>query len=135
MSADDSILLVEDDPAAVCIALHAFAKSGVDKERIIVAEDGQAALNHLLAKKKDDRGTPCLILLDLKLPRIDGLEVLKRLRETDRLKEVPVIILTNSDEERDIARSYSLGANSYLRKPIDFTQLIELLEQLGLISK
>lgn len=130
MTTDEKILLVEDDPAARKIATHAFGKSGVPKERIVEAKDGQEAMDYLFG---DGGDLPRLVLLDLKMPKVDGLEVLKRIRSEERTRGVPVIILTNSDEEKDIVRGYDLGANSYLRKPIDFNKLVELLEQLGLV--
>ncbi|MBF0369363.1 MAG: response regulator [Magnetococcales bacterium] len=135
MTPNDIILLVEDDPAAVRIAMHAFSKSGVDKKRITVAKDGQKALDYLFAAESAGNPLPRLVLLDLKLPKIDGLEVLKRIREEKSTRDTPVIILTNSDEERDVVRGYDLGANSYLRKPVDFNQLVEILEQLELMPK
>ncbi|MBF0381539.1 MAG: response regulator [Magnetococcales bacterium] len=135
MTKNDTILMVEDDPGAVRIALHAFAKSGVDQERIKVAQDGQVALDILFGDEQNKITTPRLILLDLKLPKINGLQVLKKIREEPTTKDVPVIILTNSDEEVDVVRGYDLGANSYLKKPIDFNQLIGILDQLGLMPK
>ncbi|MBF0622127.1 MAG: response regulator [Magnetococcales bacterium] len=135
MTQHSTILLVEDDPAAVQIALHAFTKSGVKKEQISVARNGQEALDLLFKTDASESHKPSLVLLDLKLPKIDGLEVLKEIRETEATKDIPVIILTNSDEERDVTQGYDLGANSYLRKPVDYLQLIELLIQLGLIPE
>ncbi|MGN7612086.1 response regulator [Magnetococcales bacterium HHB-1] len=133
MALDDTILLVEDDPAAVQIAKHAFKKSGVATERITVAVDGEQALAWLFETSSSSI-QPRLILLDLKLPKVDGLEVLKRIRQEKRTQDIPVIILTNSDEERDVVRGYDLGANSYLKKPIDFQALIDLLKQLGFVN-
>ncbi|MBF0195346.1 MAG: response regulator [Magnetococcales bacterium] len=135
MTNNDTMLMVEDDPAAVRIAMHAFTKSGVDKQRIKIAKDGQEAIELLFGDSQSGNLTPRLILLDLKLPKINGLEVLKRVREEPRTKNIPVIILTNSDEEVDVVKGYNLGANSYLKKPVDFNQLIEILEQLGLMPK
>ncbi|MBF0445835.1 MAG: response regulator [Magnetococcales bacterium] len=135
MTQNDTLLMVENDPAAIRIAMHAFMKSGIKKQRIKVAKDGQAALDILFGEAGMGYSVPRLILLDLKLPKINGLEVLKRIRKEPSTKGVPVIILTNSDEERDVEKGYNLGANSYLKKPIDFDQLIDILEQLGLMPK
>ncbi|MBF0454425.1 MAG: response regulator [Magnetococcales bacterium] len=132
---NDMMLMVEDDPAAIQIALHAFTKSGVDEQRIVVAKNGQKALDFLFGGAESDNPIPRLILLDLKLPKVNGLDVLKTIREAPTTKDVPVIILTNSDEEIDVVRGYNLGANSYLKKPVDFIQLVEILEQLGLMPK
>ncbi|MBF0625237.1 MAG: response regulator [Magnetococcales bacterium] len=127
MSLEQKILLVEDDPAAVRIALHAFAKSGLGEERIVVARDGREALRRL------SQGTPRMVLLDLKLPRVGGLEVLECIRQEEHTRDIPVIVLTNSDDDQDVVRSYDLGANSYLRKPVDFHKLVALLKQLGMV--
>lgn len=129
------ILLVEDNPDDEELTLLAFKESKILNE-VIVARDGEEALDYLFGKGKhagrDLSVMPQLILLDLKLPKVDGLEVLKRLREERRTKLLPVVILTSSKEESDLISSYSLGVNSYIRKPVDFSQFIEAVNQLGL---
>jgi CheY-like chemotaxis protein len=130
-----TILLVEDNPDDRDLALLAFEHSNIANE-IVVAEDGVTALEYLFGT--DARGDPekaripQIVLLDLNLPKIDGLEVLKRVRSDPRTKRLPVVILTSSDEERDMVESYERGANSYIRKPVDFAQFIEAVQQLGL---
>ena len=132
---DKTILLVEDNPDDEALTLRALRKNLILNE-IVVARDGAEALDYLFGTGiHDGRDTsiqPQLILLDLKLPKIDGLEVLKRLRAAPRTALQPVAILTTSNEERDIITSYQLGANSYIRKPVDFDQFIESVRQLGL---
>jgi two-component system response regulator len=129
------ILLVEDNPSDIALTQRAFAKSHIANE-LIVAEDGQAALDYLFAAGKhtnrDVSQVPALVLLDLKLPGVDGLEVLRQIRLDPRTSRLPVVILTTSKEEQDVAQSYDLGANSYIRKPVDFTQFIQAVEHLGL---
>lgn len=129
------ILLVEDNPSDIALTQRALTKSRISNE-MIVAEDGQEALDYLFAGEKsahgDENEIPALVLLDLKLPRINGLEVLRRIRSNPKTKTLPVVILTTSKEEQDIAHSYDLGANSYIRKPVDFTQFVTAIEQLGL---
>ncbi len=132
---DKIILLVEDNSDDVALTLRAFRKSNL-KNEIVVAEDGADALDYLLGEGKytgrDTSIAPTLILLDLKLPKIPGLEVLRRIRADERTKLLPVVILTSSVEEQDLITSYKLGANSYLRKPVDFNKFIEAVQQLGL---
>ncbi|MFN8300143.1 MAG: response regulator [Chitinophagales bacterium] len=132
---DKIILLVEDNSDDVALTLRAFRKSNL-KNEIVVAEDGADALDYLLGEGKyagrDTTIAPTLILLDLKLPKIPGLEVLRRIRADERTKLLPVVILTSSVEEQDLITSYKLGANSYLRKPVDFNKFIEAVQQLGL---
>ncbi|HEY3205029.1 MAG TPA: response regulator [Thermoanaerobaculia bacterium] len=125
-----TILLVEDNPDDVALTLRAFRKNNIANE-VVVAKDGVEALEHLLAEKGAQE-MPSLVLLDLKLPRLDGLEVLRRLRADPRTKLLPVVILTSSKEEQDLVNGYALGANSYIRKPVDFNQFIEAVRQLGL---
>lgn len=129
-----SILLVEDNPDHEALTIRALKKAHVMNE-IIVAHDGAEALE-LLFGAEGDSGRPIplpqLILLDLKLPKVDGLEVLRRLREDARTRLIPVVVLTSSDEEGDVVTSYKLGANSYVCKPVDFLQFMEATKQLGL---
>jgi len=129
------ILLVEDSPSDVGLTRRAFEKSHIVNE-LIVAEDGQEALDYLFkgapldGQSMDD--LPAFVLLDLKLPKVDGLQVLRQIRADDRTSRLPVVILTTSSEEDDIAQSYDLGANSYIRKPVDFKQFMESVAHLGL---
>jgi len=122
------ILLVEDNPDDVELTKRAFRKNNIGNE-IMVAKDGEEALEKLLGPK---RVIPTVIILDLKLPKIDGLEVLRRVRKDERTKLLPVVILTSSKEDKDRINGYSLGANSYIRKPVDFIKFIEAVKQLGL---
>jgi two-component system response regulator len=130
-----AILLVEDNPNDAKLTIHALRKNNIANE-IVIAEDGVEALEYLFAEGahagRDVTQLPSLILLDLKLPRLDGLDVLKRLRTDARTKLLPVVILTSSKEEQDLINGYSLGANSYIRKPVDFEQFNEAVRQLGL---
>jgi len=130
-----SILLVEDNLDDVDLTLHAFKKNRI-KNEVIVAGDGAEALDYLFGTGKyagrDLMIMPTVILLDLKLPKIDGLEVLRRLRANKRTSLLPVVILTSSKEEQDILKGYSLGVNSYVRKPVDFNQFAEAVSHLGL---
>lgn len=132
---DKVILLVEDNPDDEALTLRALKKNNILNE-VVVARDGEEALEYLFGTGKyDGRDTnvqPQLILLDLQLPKLSGLEVLKRLREDERTKLQPVVILTTSSEETDVIASYECGANSYTRKPVDFNQFIEAVKQLGL---
>lgn len=129
------ILLVEDNPSDVGLTQRALAKSHIANE-LVVAEDGQEALDYLFGAGahagRDVSELPALVLLDLKLPRVNGLEVLRRIRADPRTSRLPVVILTTSNEERDVAQGYDLGANSYVRKPVDFQQFSHAVEQLGL---
>jgi CheY-like chemotaxis protein len=129
-----TILLVEDDPDDEALAVRALKQQRITND-IVVVRDGVEALDFLFctgAYAARDPEPPFVVLLDLKLPKLDGLEVLCRLRADDRTRFVPVVVLTSSDEEQDIMRGYSLGANSYVRKPIDFSQFSEAVRQLGL---
>lgn len=129
------ILLVEDNDDDVELTLRALRRNRV-ANRVDVVRDGAEALEYLFATGsyagRDVRDTPNLVLLDLKLPKVGGLEVLERLRADPRTRRLPVVILTSSNVESDLARSYDLGANSYIRKPVDFTQFMEAVNQLGL---
>ena len=130
-----TILLVEDNPDDVDLNLRALKKNKI-LNRVIVARDGAEALDYLFGTGayagRDLSEMPQVVLLDLKLPKIDGLEVLQRLRADDRTKLLPVVIMTSSNEDRDLIESYRLGANSYVRKPVDFTEFAEAVRQLGL---
>jgi two-component system, response regulator len=132
---DKLILLVEDNPDDEKLTLRALKKNHILNE-VVVARDGVEALDFLLATgphaARDVRIQPTVILLDLKLPKVDGLEVLRRLRSDPRTKLLPVVILTSSKEEQDLAQGYALGANSYIRKPVDFAQFMEAVKQLGM---
>lgn len=130
-----SILLVEDNPADEALTLRVMERNRIANS-IDVVRDGQEALDYLFCEGEYAHRDPCVlpqvVLLDLKLPKIDGHEVLRRIRLDERLKTLPVVIMTSSTEERDIATSYSLGANSYVQKPVDFEQFSEAIKQLGL---
>ena len=132
---DKTILLVEDNPDDGLLTERALRKQNI-LNKLTVATDGQEALDFLFCGgafvDRDIRETPTLILLDLKLPKVDGIEVLKQLRANEFTRLIPVVILTSSREEQDIVRTYSLGANSYIRKPVDFIQFSEAVRQLGL---
>ena len=135
MMADKIILLVEDNPDDEKLTLRALHKNNVGNE-VVVAHDGVEALDYLLGSGahggNNSNVLPQVVLLDLKLPKLDGLEVLRRLRAHERTKLLPVVILTSSNEEQDRIAGYSLGANSYVRKPVDFNQFMEAARQLGL---
>ena len=135
MNNDRIILLVEDNPRDEELTLRALKKSNV-LNPVVVARDGVEALDYLFARgayaQRSPNEMPQVVLLDLKLPKIDGLEVLKTLRDNELTKLLPIVVLTSSLEEQDLIRSYSLGANSYIRKPVDFAQFIEAVRQLGL---
>jgi two-component system response regulator len=129
---DKVILLVEDNPDDVDLTRRAFQRANVLNE-LVVANDGVAAFDYLFEPGPDGalRPLPQLILLDLKLPRIDGLQVLERIRHEERTRILPVVILTSSREERDLVAGYKNGANSYVRKPVDFTEFMSAVQQLG----
>ncbi|HEY1742529.1 MAG TPA: response regulator [Granulicella sp.] len=124
------ILLVEDDPDHEALAMRALRKANVANE-IRVARDGTEAIEYLNGIATGN-AIPQLILLDLKLPKVDGLEVLRTIRASDKTAILPVVVLTSSDEERDIVASYRLGVNSYIRKPVNFTDFAEATKQLGM---
>jgi CheY-like chemotaxis protein len=132
---DNKILLVEDNPDDEALTLRALQKRNIANE-VVVARDGAEALDYLFAqgafKDRDAGILPAVILLDLKLPKIDGLEVLKGIRSDQRTRFLPVVVLTSSSEEQDLLNSYSYGCNSYIRKPVDFDQFAEAIAQLGL---
>ena len=132
---DKVILLVEDNADDEALTLRALKKNNIGNE-VIVARDGAEALDYLFGTSaytgRDMTVMPAITLLDLKLPKVDGLEVLKRLRDDDRTKLLPVVILTSSKEEQDLINGYRLGANSYIRQPVDFAQFVEAVRQLGL---
>ncbi len=126
------ILLVEDNPDDEALALRAFQKSNMSNE-IVVARDGEEALNYLIdGEQNKNRILPAVVLLDLKLPKIDGLEVLRRIRNNPETKRLPVVILTSSKHEEDLIEGYNLGANSYVRKPVDFNEFVSAVGQLGM---
>lgn len=126
-----TILLVEDNPDDEALMIRALKKNNIANE-ILVARDGVEALDYLFGQIDGrQRPLPQLILLDLKLPKIDGLEVLRRLRSEIRTKYIPVVVLTTSNEQRDVVESYNLGANSYVQKPVDFLEFMEATRQLG----
>jgi two-component system, response regulator len=132
---DKVILLVEDNPDDELLTLRALRKNGVTGE-VVVARDGVEALDYLFGTGahagRDTNVMPQLILLDLNLPKIDGLEVLRRLRADERTRLLPVVILTSSREQKDMLEGYGLGANSYVRKPVNFEQFVRAVEQLKL---
>ncbi|SRR5260221_6981917 len=132
--ADKIILLVEDNPDDEKLTLRALQKNKISNE-VVVARDGVEALDYLFGSGPhtgNSNPLPQVVLLDLKLPKLDGLEVLRRLRAHERTKLLPVVILTSSNEEHDRIIGYGLGANSYVRKPVDFNQFMEAARQLGL---
>ena len=132
---EHTLLLVEDNPDDVELTRRAFARSNI-ASHLVVVTDGEEALHYLFATGpyagRDPRALPHAVLLDLNLPKISGIEVLRRIRAEGATKRLPVIVLTTSREERDIVSCYDLGANSYVRKPVDFAQFVEAARQLGL---
>ena len=130
-----TILLVEDNPDDEALTLRALHKQNIANE-VVVARDGAEAIDYLFAtgsyQGRDTKRLPQLVLLDLKLPKVDGLEVLQRIRSSNATCLLPVVILTSSNEQQDLVNSYSSGANSYVRKPVNFEEFIEATRQLGL---
>ncbi len=135
MHEENVILLVEDNPDDEALTLRALKKNKITNE-IVVAHDGVEAVDYLFGTGsyagRDPKDLPQIVLLDLKLPKLDGFEVLAKLRADPRTKLLPVVILTSSKEQQDIVHGYGLGANSYVRKPVDFEQFVEAVRQLGL---
>ena len=129
------ILLVEDNPDDVDLTLRAFKKNNISN-RVIVAKDGVEALDYLhgtgMYAGRDVKDLPVVVLLDLKLPKINGMEVLRNIRQDELTRLIPVVILTSSAEQKDVVEGYKLGANSYIRKPVDFEQFVEAVKLLGL---
>ena len=132
---ETELLLVEDNENDILLTKHALTKSNI-KNEIIVARDGAEAIDYLFGNGAksclDGKLCPVLVLLDIHLPKIDGLEVLKRIRDDERTRLCRVVILTSSKEESDLIRSYQLGVNSFIRKPVDFSQFAEAILQVGL---
>ncbi len=135
MSETGYVLLVEDDPNDEMLTLRAFKKINL-ANKLVVVHDGAEALDFLFARgeygDRNGQDLPRVVLLDLKLPKIDGIEVLRKVREDAALKSLPVVILTSSDEQHDMVRSYDGGANSYVRKPVEFNDFIAAISKLGL---
>lgn len=128
-----NILLVEDNPDDVELTIHALKKNNIVNP-IAVMRDGQEALDYLFYRGKyagAAHSLPNVILLDLKLPKVDGIEILQKIKHDRRLKLIPVVVLTSSKEESDVIRSYDLGVNSYIRKPVDFEQFVDTVKQIG----
>jgi two-component system response regulator len=132
---DVIILLVEDNPDDAALTLRALEKNDIANDMVKIAGNGVEALEYLFGTGeyagRDTGAQPQLILLDLKMPKMDGIEVLRRLRQDDRTRLLPVVVLTSSDEKEDIVKIYNLGANSYIRKPVDFDEFTEAVRQLG----
>ena len=130
-----TILLVEDNPDDEALTLRALSRQNIVNE-VVVARDGAEAIDYLFAtgshEGRDTKRLPQLVLLDLKLPKVDGIEVLQRIRSSEATRLLPVVVLTSSNEQRDLVKSYSSGANSYVRKPVNFEEFIEATRQLGL---
>ncbi|MCA9603060.1 MAG: response regulator [Polyangiales bacterium] len=132
---DKAILLVEDNPKDEALTVRALKKANV-LNPVVIARDGVEALDYLLGRgayeNRDTSVLPQVVLLDLKLPKVDGHEVLQAIRANPRTRLLPVVVLTSSNEEQDLVRSYGYGANSYVRKPVDFVQFLDAVRQLGL---
>jgi two-component system, response regulator len=127
MSSDRVIMLVDDNPDDIDLTMRAFAQNGETADRFVVAHDGLEALELLFSGQAEALGrrTLSIVLLDLKIPKVDGLEVLRRIRADVRTRRLPVVMLTSSDDEQDRARSYDLGVNSFIRKPVDFERFVD----------
>jgi two-component system, response regulator len=129
------ILLIEDNADDEALTIRALEQNKISNE-VVIVRDGQEAIDYLFAngtyKKRDIKEKPTVILLDLNLPKVSGIEVLKEIRQNESTRLIPVVILTSSDEEKDIIESYHLGANSYIKKPVDFEQFIAAIKHLGL---
>ncbi len=130
-SSSKNILLVEDNQDDELLTLRGLRQGNIIN-KIIVAHDGQEALDHLFGTGGREKVEPTVVLLDLKLPKVDGLEVLRRIRANESTRKLPVVVLTSSTHEQDMVESYKLGCNSYVRKPVDFDQFIEAARQLKL---
>ena len=132
--AEKTILLVEDNPDDIELTLHAFADNKIANP-VVTARDGVEALDYLFARGassgQDARPLPALTLLDLQLPRIGGIEVLRQVRANERTRHLPIVVLTSSREDQDLLRCYGLGANSYVRKPVDYGQFKDMISRLG----
>jgi two-component system response regulator len=135
MNSNNLILLVEDNSSDARLTLHTLEKAGIANE-IVLAKDGNEALDYLFGTGKyagrNAASLPALIILDLKMPKVDGFEVLKRVRSDPRTRRQPIVVLTSSKEDRDICESYNLGANSYVSKPVEFQEFTEAVKKLGL---
>ena len=127
---DKVILLIEDNPDDEALTLRALKKNGIQSE-VRVARDGQEALDYFFGDNWSKNPAPAVVLLDLMLPKVNGLDILKRIRADERTCMQPVVVLTSSKEQQDVLKSYRLGANSYIRKPVDFVQFTEAVRQLG----
>jgi two-component system response regulator len=128
---DRYILLVEDNPDDEALTIRALSKNNILNE-IVVAHDGAEALEHLFGSERSPSTFPALVLLDLKLPKVDGFEVLRRIRADDRTQLIPVVILTSSKEQEDVSAGYSGGANAYVRKPVKFAEFVDAVGTLGM---
>lgn len=134
MKKEGSILLVEDNPDDMTLTLRSLKKANIAND-VVVTRDGAEALDYLFGTGTfEGQGVaqPAVILLDIKLPKVDGLEVLRRVRQNEQTRRLPVVVLTSSDEENDLTRSYDLGVNSYVRKPVEFEEFAKAVTQLGL---
>ncbi|MGM3306911.1 response regulator [Anabaena sp. WFMT] len=131
MTTKNTLLIIEDNPDDIELTLLAFEQTGL-QENVVIARDGDEAINYLFADNNTSESLPDLILLDLQLPRINGLEVLRRIRADSRTRLLPIVILTTSNEESDRLQGYGLGCNSYIRKPVDYDQFVGVIRQLGM---